>query len=653
MREAIAACLLMALAPGSAPAQPAPSAPGTVVVRSPDGSLVATFAPDEPDGFGRWQYRLDRQSGATRVELLGWSPLGVVRDDAALTELAWVDETPTEAVRDDYALPAGKARARQHRANQQTIVLAARRGPRLALVIRVADDGLAFRYRFPEDGAPLRRVTSESTGFSVPPGSRAWLLPQDPPGRWAPAYENVFMEVDAGQPAPTPQGWAYPALFRTPAGQYLLITEAAVDPAYAGTRLAADAAGGLYRVRLPDPAEGLGQGAVEPASSGSWTLPWRVVITGDLPAVFRSTLVEDLAPAAGGDFSWVRPGRASFGWWIDDDASKKEDVLKAFVDLAASMGWEYSLVDANWHLAPDGALDRVLAHAREKKVGIWLWYNSGGAHNDITEWGPRDRITDPAARRAEFARVKALGVAGVKVDFWHSDKQPVIALYHDMMRDAAAAGLHIAFHGATAPRGWARTYPNLLTVEAVLNAEQYKYSQRYARDAAWHNTVLPFTRNVIGSMDYLPAAVSDAKFPHLTTNAHELALTVVFESGLVHFPDSPASYGALPPAAQALLADVPVAWDESRLLDGEPGRLAVVARRHGNQWWVGAINGRGEAVTSAIDLSFLGEGEWTLTMARDGGAPRHLQTESATVRPADRFTVPMLPRGGFLMRFTR
>jgi hypothetical protein len=165
--------------------------------------------------------------------------------------------------------------------------------------------------------------------------------------------------------------------------------------------------------------------------------------------------------------------------------------------------------------------------------------------------------------------------------------------------------------------------------------------------------VLPFTRNVVGSMDYLPAAVSDARFPHQTTNAHELALSVVFESGLVHFPDSPASYGALPPAAQALLAAVPVAWDESRLLDGEPGRLAVVARRHGEQWWVGAINGRGEAVTSTIDLSFLGEGEWTLTMARDGGTPRHLQTESATVRPVDRFNVPMLPRGGFLMRFTR
>ena len=241
----------------------------------------------------------------------------------------------------------------------------------------------------------------------------------------------------------------------------------------------------------------------------------------------------------------------------------------------------------------------------------------------------------------------------MKVDFWHSDKQSVIALYHDMMADAAEAGLLIAFHGATTPRGWSRTYPNLLSVEAVLNAEQYKYNERYAKDAAWHNTILPFTRNVIGSMDYLPAALSDAKYPHLTTNAHELALTVVFESGIVHFPDSAKTYKDLPPAALTLLKDVPVAWDESSLLDGEPGRLAIIARRRGAEWWVGAINGGADAATVAVDLSFLGDGDWTLTMTRDGGAPRHLLSESANVRAVDKFNVPMLGRGGFLMRFAR
>ena len=682
MRLFTGLCLAAVAIATSAPAQRTSVRAGEILVSSPDKKLVATLAPAEASGkAGPWQYRLDRDVGGTRVEVLGWSPLGLVGDDSSLVDLTIVSATAPVVTRLAYEAQTGKRRIRAYVATERRLTLAASGGARASLTLRLADDSFAFRYSFPEAAAGVRRVKDELTGFAVPVGSRGWLLPHDPPGRWAPAYENFISEVAAGTVAPTPQGWSYPALFRLPASrvqgpgskvqspgsrvqgpaaggqgpldQWLLITEAAVDRHYAGTRLAAEAPGGVYRVRLPDPGEGLGQGDVEPQATGAWTLPWRVIVTGDLATVFASTVVEDLNPPAAGDFSWVRPGRASFGWWIDDDASKKEDVLKAFIDVSAQMGWEYSLIDANWHLAPDGVIDRVIAYAKEKKVGLWLWYNSAGRHNDVTEWGPRDRITEPAARRAEFARLKALGIAGVKVDFWHSDKPSVIALYHDMMADAAEAGLMIAFHGATTPRGWSRTYPNLLSIEAVLNAEQYKYSERYAKDAAWHNTILPFTRNVLGSMDYLPAALSDAKYPHQTTNAHELALTVVFESGVVHFPDSAKSYNDLPPTALALIKAVPVAWDESRLLDGEPGRLAIIARRRGNEWWVGAINGQAEAATAALDLSFLGEGEWALTMVRDGGAPRHLLSESTAVRALDRFNVPMLPRGGFLMRFKK
>ena len=659
-------CALAVAAPAVVFAQPADRVQPPITVTSPNHVLVVTVAPlDAKAKASPWQYRLGRSEGGTTAEILDWSPLGVVRDDTSLVELRFVSATPPTVVSEVHEQRQGKRRTHSQEFTRTRITFDNVKGARLILELRVGDDSFAFRYIFPEADAGVRRVKGERTGFAVPEGSRGWLLPHDPPGKWTPAYENFFAEVVAGATAPTPQGWSYPALFKLhgshgrpepsgpPSDPWLLITEAAVDRHYAGTRLAAEAPNGLYRVRLPDPGEGLGQGDVEPQASGAWTLPWRVVVLGDLETIFASTVVEDLNPPATGDFSWVRPGRASFGWWIDDDASKKEDVLKAFIDLAAQMGWEYSLIDANWHLAPDGVINRVIAYAKEKKIGLWLWYNSAGRHNDDTEWGPRDRITEPTARRAEFSRLKALGISGVKVDFWHSDKQSVIALYHDMMADAAEAGLMIAFHGATTPRGWSRTYPNLLSIEAVLNAEQYKYSERYAKDAAWHNTILPFTRNVLGSMDYLPAALSDAKYPHQTTNAHELALTVVFESGIVHFPDSAKSFNDLPPTALALIKAVPVAWDESRLLDGEPGRLAIIARRRGNEWWVGAINGQAEAATAALDLSFLGAGEWTLTMVRDGGAPRQLLSESTTVRALDRFNVPMLARGGFLMRFTR
>ncbi|HEX7085900.1 MAG TPA: glycoside hydrolase family 97 catalytic domain-containing protein [Vicinamibacterales bacterium] len=624
----------------------------TVTVSSPDGRLVMTFAPVNPGTrFSRWEYRLEAVDGTTRQVLLDRSPIGLQTDRADFTELRLERASEVRTVRDAYEMPHGKRRSRVHEARERDLHLATSDGARFTVTVRVADDGAAFRYVLPEHPDGPWRVRGEHTGFAVPPGSRSWLLPHTTPGRWAPAYEDFFVEGNAGGSAPTEQGWSWPALFQIrESDRWVLVTEAAVGPRDAGTRLAAEAPNGVYRIRYPDPAEGLGQGEVAPTAAGPWGLPWRVVIAGSPGDVVSSTLVEDLNAAADGDYSWVKPGRASFGWWIDDDASKKEEVLTKFIDLAAAMGWEYSLIDANWHLAPDGAIDRVIAHAKEKNVGLFLWYNSGGPHNDVTEWGPRDRIFDPAARRAEFARLKPLGIAGVKVDFWHSDKPSLMALYHDVLRDAADAGLMVVLHGATTPRGWSRTYPHLLSVEAVLAAEQYKYSERFAKEAARHNTILPFTRNVIGPMDYTPVTLSDAKYPHETTNAHELALPVIFESGIVHFPDSPEAYNDLPPTAIELLKAVPVAWDDTRLLDGEPGRLAVIARRHGDTWWVGAISGVDAPSSASIELSFLEKGEWELTMVRDGGAPRHLMSEAALVRPVDRFNVPMLPRGGFVMR---
>jgi hypothetical protein len=378
-------------------------------------------------------------------------------------------------------------------------------------------------------------------------------------------------------------------------------------------------------------------------------------MAGDgLASIVESTLVTDLsAPTDLADISWIHPGRASYSWWKDDDASKKEDVLDRYIDLASAMTWEYSLIDANWHMLPDGALERVIDHARQQHVGIILWYNSGGPHNDVTEWGPRDRLFDPDKRRAEFARIAALGVKGVKVDFWHSDKQQLIRLYYDMMTDAAAAHLLIDFHGSTIPRGWSRTFPNLVSMEAVFDAEQYKYQARMSEQGAWHNTVLPFTRNVIGPMDYTPVTFSDAKFPHQTTNAHELALSVVFESGLVHFADGPEAYAALPEAAKQFLKDVPVAWDDTRLVDGMPGKLAVIARRRGTTWWVGGISGATEPQTVPLDLSFLDDGEFDVIIVRDAALPRQMVTESATMRAIDRVNIPLLPRGGFALRFSK
>jgi alpha-glucosidase len=465
------------------------------------------------------------------------------------------------------------------------------------------------------------------------------------------------VEHPAGTASPLAGGWDFPALFKTGGGRaWALVTESAVDDRFAASHLDGAAPGGAYRVRLPDPAEGEGVGAAEPSSPLPWTLPWRVVIAGATPArIFESTLVDDLAPPAVlSDASWVKPGRASWSWWSDDDSPKSESALDAFTDFGAAMGWEYSLIDANWNLMDPVALDRIRAHAREKGVGLLLWYNSGGPHNVVTEQ-PRDRMHDRNVRRKEFATLRDWGIKGVKIDFWQSDKQDRIQQYLDTLRDAADFQLMVDFHGCTLPRGWERTFPHLMSMEAVPGAEQYKFNPKYPAAAAWHNTVLAFTRNVVGSMDYTPVTFSDSKYPHLTTSGHELALSVVFESGIQHYADSVKAYQALPADAIAFLKMLPAAWDDSRLLAGEPGTLVVVARRKGSDWYIGGISGTETPQTVTVDLSALGTTAGRVSTITDGAGPRDLLIGGLVKGTSGegKLTVTLLPRGGFVARVSR
>jgi hypothetical protein len=379
-------------------------------------------------------------------------------------------------------------------------------------------------------------------------------------------------------------------------------------------------------------------------------LPWRAIIVGDTAGqILESDLVLDLAPPSRlQDTTWIKPGRASWSWWSDSDSPKHAAALNRYVDLAADMGWEYSLVDANWNVMQSGTIEEVLAHAKTRGVGLIFWYNSGGPHNDIPQQ-PRDRMHTREARRAEFAKLKAWGIRGVKVDFWHSDKQDRIRQYREVLEDAADFQLLVNFHGSTIPRGWSREFPHLVAMEGVLGAEQYKYRDHYPARAARHNTILPFTRNVAGPMDYTPVTFSDAKYPHLTTSAHELALSVAFESGVQHFADSVASYRALPDAPRTFLKQVPAAWDETAVLQGQPGRLVVVARRSRGVWYVGGLNGRDEAQTVTVNLAFLGAGTWTVTLIHDGDSDRTFASNTRRVIASESLDVPMRGRGGFVM----
>jgi alpha-glucosidase len=654
----------------------APS-PARWPLMSPDGRTSIVIALTD----GRLSWHATRAGADVILD----SPLGVRRADQAFVEgLTLVRASDERVIDERYGMPHGKRRDHRVHGRERTLVFANAEGATVEVIVRAHDDGVALRYRFPAQtgavaqtghggadagtrtGAPralkdavVKTVIEEATGFHVPEGATGWMLPQQPPHKYGPAYEDFFREVPAGTTAPTPSGWSFPALFKTKGGSWLLITEAGLDSGFCGTRLASEAPGGTYRIRLPEAGEGLGVGDTQPSSALPWTLPWRVVEIGDAAGrILESDLVSDLSPPSRiKNASWVKPGRASWSWWSESDSPKHAERLNAFIDLAAEMGWEYSLVDANWNLMESGRIEDVVAHAREKGVGLLFWYNSGGPNNDVTE-APRDRMYLRDTRRTEFARLKKWGVKGVKIDFWHSDKQDRIRQYREVLEDAAEFGLMVDFHGCTVPRGWSREFPNLVSMEGVFGAEQYKFRDFYPARAAWHNTVLPFTRNAVGPMDFTPVTFGDALYPHKTTNAHELALSVIFESGIQHFADSVQAYRSLPEVPKVLLAQVPAAWDDTRVLSGEPGRSLVIARRAGETWYVAGLNGQDAPETIRVPLDRLagrgtGGREWIMTLVSDGAAERAFATSSRPVTPRDSIEVPTLARGGFLMRLSR
>lgn len=620
--------------------------PAPIRLTSPGKDLTLELNTDAAsfDVPGRITYRVCLGSR----EILQPSRLGIRRADMDFSVLAVKGVSGPAACTDDYRLRYGKRRTLHAEGVEAVVDCRTPGGSPLQIVVRAYNDGIAFRYRFPDSDPTLRTVTEELTSFNFAGEGRAWIQEHDPPFWATPAYEAAYQNgIPIGSATELPS-WNMPALFEM-AGAWVLLAEADLSPTYFGGHLAAKPSGREYRIVPPHPGEGMGFGSVEPQSTLPWETPWRVVVVGRTPAAIVETdlITHVSSPSPITDTSWIRPGRVSWSWWSDRASPQDLDLIEPFVDLAAELGWEYTLVDAHWNVHPEDQLADFVKRARSKGVGVWLWYNSGGPHNAVMEQ-PRGRMYDAAVRRAEFARLKAWGVAGVKVDFFHSDKQAGIQLYWDILADAAEQEIMVNLHGCTVPRGWQRTWPHLMTMEGVRGAEQYGFDEHFPEVAVWHNTILPFTRNVVGPMDYTPVTFSDVLFPHLTTNGHELALAVVYESGLQHYADSVESYRGTPDYVQELLRQIPAAWDEIRFVDGYPGEFVVLARRIDHTWYLAGLNGLKAQRPLDLPLEFL-TGPARALIVTDG-EDATWRSETGSFMPSDRLELTMYPTGGFVAR---
>lgn len=507
---------------------------------------------------------------------------------------------PVKDVMEPYQLKSGKQMNTVDDCREQVFSFRSEKGNDFNIIVRVYDNGIAFRYGFPDIDENTHTIQEEYSEFAVPVNGKAWIHPYDWNDRKKPSYEQYCEnEIPIRSECKLGRGWAFPMLFQTN-GVWMMITEACLDGSYPATHIDNSGTSGAYKIRFPELDEPIVPDQPEPVSTLPWYTPWRVVIVGnELDIVFRNQLVSHLNPPSElSDTSWIKPGRACWSWWYRGGSVLDYKEQLKYVDFAAEMGWEYTLIDAGWQrMRNGGSMEDVVAYAQKKGVGVWLWYHSGAGRDESME--NLDRLmSDTDLRRAEMQRISALGVKGIKVDFFDTDKQRIIKLYPAILKDAAEYHLLVDLHGATLPRGFERTYPNMLTTEAIRGAETLGRQERCER-AAQHNATVPFTRNVVGSMDYTPVTFSNKirnGVPAIrkTTMAHQLALSVVFESGFQCFADRAEAYMSLPDGPKRFLQEVPAAWDESRLLAGYPGDYAVVARRSGDVWYIGGISGKAE-----------------------------------------------------------
>ena len=575
------------------------------------------------------------------------SPLGLLRDDQEFEQgLVFDHAGKVIHQREKYELFAGVQPQVNHRLNFRSLTFHNPNNVTIVVDLAASDEGVAFRYHFPETNDAVHIVESEQTGFMLPLDVRGWLQPYHAAGPYTPAYEDFYFHVSPGDRPPDSRkearGWAFPALFHvSDAASWVLLTESGTDESYCACHLAPDFANGLYHIAFPlaDEKTGGQTNTVgpEPRFTLPWTLPWRVIVLGKAAGdIATATLVTDLAPPSRiADTSWIKPGRAAWAWWSYPDGPATTNLFNEFTDLAAKMGWEYTLFDAGWW---DPGLKPIAGYAHSKGVIPLAWNYAGDFYT-------------AKSRQKKLDEMAEAGVAGIKVDFWCSDRQEAIAAQQALMRDTAARHMVLNLHGCTIPRGWQRTWPNFLSCEAVLGSESYFYEPRYTEKSAELDTVLPFTRNAVGPMDLTPVACTPQKYQRLTTAAHQLASALIFTCGIVHYSDKPEFFQSLPPEVNQIFRDAPARWDETRCLIGEPGQVAVFARRSGQSWYIAGINGTTNSLPVTVDLSAFKKFKkrFAVTEASDA----NMQVAVAPLAVAKEWQHEIPPRGGFILRLNK
>ena len=656
-----------AWAAGGADAAPLAAAMATAAqqdektVTSPDGVTFLKVGLKDGRAYYKVGYYADGKEGRKEVTMLEESPLGLVANIGDFSrDLVWVKEqTGTRDIR--YDLERSKASRVDKKANTFPVRLANAKKQEMEVEFVVEDHNVAFRYFLPKQGGTGSvRVMNETTGFRFPGKTTTFLTPQSDAmigwKRTKPSYEE---EYKADAPMDTPSqyghGYTFPGLFHVGEDGWVLVSETGVDSRYCGSRLS-DAQDGLYTVAFPMPEENNGNGTSEPAFALPGHTPWRTLtVSRDLAPIVETTVPWDVVEPRFTTEHKYKYGRGTWSWILWQDNSINYDDQVRYIDMASAMGYEYTLID-NWWDNNIGhkRMEELIRYARSKGVELFLWYSSSGYWNDI-EQSPINIMDNPIARKREMRWLQQQGVRGIKVDFFGGDKQETMRLYEAILSDADDHGLMVIFHGCTLPRGWERMYPNYVGSEAVLASENMIFNQHFCDNEAFNATLHPFIRNTVGCMEFGGTFLNkrmnrgnDGGPTRVTTDIFQLATAVAFQNPVQNFALAPNNLTDVPAFEIDFMKEIPTVWDEVKFIDGYPGRYVVLARRHGQDWYVAALNAGKETLKLTVDLPMLAGSP--VAYYHDGKDGKTPQVEETKVGKKGQFKFTLPAQGGAVLK---
>ena len=622
-------------------------------VSSPDQQLVVDV---ELTG-GKATYSV-KYAGKEMIEA---SPLGLRANIGDYSQgLSFVEEK-TAVIDRHYTLDRSKQSQVDYKANALTLTLQNSRKQKMDVEFRVSDNDIAFRYmvHHPEETGSLR-VMEETTGFDFPAQTTTFLCPQSDAmigwKRTKPSYEEEY-KLDAPMSARSQygHGFTFPCLFKVGEDGWVLVSETGLDSHYCGSHLSDATTGGLYTIAFPMAEENNGNGSVEPAFALPGHTPWRTITVGStLKPIVETTIPWDnLEPLYEPSFDY-KYGRGTWSWIVWQDNSINYDDQVKYIDLAAAMGYDFVLIDNWWdtNIGKEG-MERLAQYAHSKGVSPFVWYSSSGYWNDIVQ-GPINRMDNPIVRKKEMKWLKSIGAKGIKVDFFGGDKQETIRLYEQILSDANDYGLMVIFHGCTLPRGWEVLYPNYVGSEAVLASENIYFSQHFCDEEAVNTSTHPFIRNTVGCMEYGGCFMNrrmnrDNKRGNTrkTTDSFQLATTVLFQNPIQNFALTPNNLDDAPAICMDYLRQVPTTWDETQFIDGYPGKSVVMARRHGEKWYVAGVTASKTAQTFELSLPMFSKGD-VVTVYSDG-KDREPEMKQVKISNPKKVKITAQGDGGFVI----